>query len=192
MPRSASDDPATLPDLLRPRLTVVFVGINPSIYSVEQGHYFARRTNRFWPALSRSILSLGIRKALGVDMLLPEHDRLLPEYGFGFTDAVKRASVRATEISPAEFAAGVQDLVAKLEEFAPRFACFHGIMAFRPLYRALTGTKTEPRLGAQELCIGTTRLFLAPSPSGANAHFTPADQTRAYDELATLIDRDIG
>ena len=48
----------TLPDLLRSGLDVVFVGINPSLYSVAQGHYFARRSNRFWPCFSRSVLSL--------------------------------------------------------------------------------------------------------------------------------------
>ena len=34
----------TLPDLLRDALQIVFVGINPSLYSVERGHYFARRS----------------------------------------------------------------------------------------------------------------------------------------------------
>src|SRR6185437_9093313 len=110
-----SEPSATLPNLLRDALDVVFVGINPSLYSVAQGHYFARRTNRFWPALSHSVLSLGAREGIGVDMLLPEHDRLLPEYGFGFTDVVKRASARASEIAPEEFAEGVKDLLAKFE-----------------------------------------------------------------------------
>jgi TDG/mug DNA glycosylase family protein len=191
MARRVSHMPETLPNLLGPGLDVVFVGINPSLYSVAQGHYFARRTNRFWPAFSRSRLSLKVREALGVEMLLPEHDRLLPQHGFGFTDAVKRASARATEVTPVEFAAGVAALVAKLEEFAPRFACFHGIMAFRPLYRALTRTKDDPPLGAQTLTIGRTWLFLAPNPSPANAHFTPADQTRAYDDLAGCLDLEI-
>ena len=36
----------TLPDLLRRDLDVVFVGINPSVYSAERGHYFARGSNR--------------------------------------------------------------------------------------------------------------------------------------------------
>lgn len=184
-----NESSASLPDLLRPGLYVVFVGINPSIYSVQQGHYFARRTNRFWPAFSRSLLSLAVRKALGVEALLPEHDHLLPDHGFGFTDAVKRASARATDVTPAEFAEGVASLVAKLEETVPRIACFHGIMAYRPLYRALTGTKDDPHLGLQPLCVGRTQLFLAPNPSPANAHFTPADQTRAYDDLATCLDR---
>lgn len=190
MAHSKGDTPDTLPDLLGRDLHVVFVGINPSLYSVAQGHYFARRTNRFWPGFSRSVLSLPIRTALGVEMLLPEHDRLLPAHGFGFTDAVKRASARATDVTPLEFAAGVESLVAKLEGFAPRFACFHGIMAFRPLYRTLAGAKAEPALGEQKLMIGRTRLFLAPNPSPANAHFTPADQTRAYDDLARCLDLD--
>jgi TDG/mug DNA glycosylase family protein len=190
MPKSSpSADSATLPDLLRKNLDVLFIGINPSLYSVAQGHYFARKTNRFWPAFSRSILSLAIRKALGVEQLLPEHDRLLPDYGFGFTDAVKRASARATDVTPAEFLEGVASLVKKLESFAPRIACFHGIMAYRPFYRALTGTKDEPQLGVQELCIAKTRLFLAPNPSPANAHFTPADQVAWYDRLSEVLDR---
>lgn len=183
--------PGSLPDLLRPQLDVVFIGINPSLYSVQQGHYFARRTNRFWPAFSRSTLSLAARRALGVEALRPEHDHLLPKLGFGFTDAVKRASARATEVTPAEFVAGVKDLVVKLESFAPRIACFHGIMAYRPFFRALTGTKDAPPLGLQSLRIGQSRLFLAPNPSPANAHFTPADQSRFYDELAACLGRDI-
>ena len=76
----------TLPDLLRDGLDVVFVGINPSIFSVERGHYFARPTNRFWPCLSRSVLSRKARQALSVERLGPEHDRALLDHGIGFTD----------------------------------------------------------------------------------------------------------
>jgi hypothetical protein len=34
-----------------PGLSVLFVGINPSLRSAEVGHHFARPGNRFWPAL---------------------------------------------------------------------------------------------------------------------------------------------
>src|ERR1700743_1018974 len=67
--------PGTLADLLRRGPDVVFVGINPSLYSVAQGHYFARRSNRFWPCFSRSVLSEAARRALGVARLEPEHER---------------------------------------------------------------------------------------------------------------------
>jgi TDG/mug DNA glycosylase family protein len=185
-PAEALETPATLPDLLRDGLDVIFVGINPSLYSVLQGHYFARRANRFWPAFSKSAISLAARQALGVDKLEPHHDALLLDHGFGFTDAVKRASARATDVSPKEFADGVDLLVDKLRILQPKIACFHGIMAYRGVHRALTGTKDDPLLGPQpaHLNIGRTRLFLAPNPSPANAHFTPADQVAWYDRLS--------
>ena len=34
-----------------PGLSVLFVGINPSLRSAEVGHHFARPGNRFWPTL---------------------------------------------------------------------------------------------------------------------------------------------
>ena len=179
-----SDPSNTLPDLLRHELDVVFVGINPSLYSASQGHYFARRSNRFWPCLSRSILSEDARRALGIETLEPRHDRALIAYGFGFTDVVKRATARASEVSVTEFTAGVAQLTAKLEHHKPRVACFHGVTGYKHVLRALDGAAAPSALGAQSLRIGVTRCFLVPSPSGANAHFTPAEQTRWYDRLA--------
>jgi TDG/mug DNA glycosylase family protein len=208
---------ATLPDLLRHGLELVFVGINPSVYSVAQGHYFARRINRFWPCLSRSTLSWPVREALGVDRLEPVHDTLLPAHGIGFTDVVKRATAKAVELDRAEFAAGAAELAAKLEHYAPRVACFQGMMGYRP-FAAVLGAAVPGAgvpgaavpgagvpgpavlgaavpgaapptltLGEQPLILGRTRVFVVPSPSSANAHFTPAQQTEWYDRLAAYL-----
>jgi len=177
----------TLPDLLADGLDVVFVGINPSLFSVAQGHYFARRSNRFWPCFSRSVLSRAAREALGVERLEPEHDRALLAHGFGFTDLAKRPSARASDLPPEEFAAGVAKLVAKLKRRRPRIACFHGLTAYRPFQQALAPASISPGLGLQALSIGATRLFAVPNPSPANAHFTPADQTHWYDNLAECL-----
>jgi double-stranded uracil-DNA glycosylase len=184
-----ADSTWTLPDLLRDGLDVVFVGINPSVFSVERGHYFARPTNRFWPCLSRSILSRSARQALSVERLRPEHDRALLDYGIGFTDLVKRATSKASELAPSEFAPAVGHLVTKLELYQPRIACFHGVTGFRPVHRLLTGQASEIKLGPQDLLLGPTRVYLVPNPSGANAHVTPADQTRWYDRLAECLGR---
>ncbi len=189
MPRGTFDAcSVTLPDLIRDGLDILFVGINPSLYSVRHGHYFARRANRFWPCFSRSRLSLAARQALGVTRLEPAHDRALLDHGFGFTDAVKRPTARAAELSPAELAAGVAELIAKLERHAPRIACFHGITAYRQFHRALAGPGDAPELGAQRPRIGLTRLYAIPNPSPANAHVTPEEQTRWYDRLAARLD----
>jgi TDG/mug DNA glycosylase family protein len=48
MSGTPAQPPATLPDLLRPGLRLVVVGINPSLYSVAVGHYYARPGNDFW------------------------------------------------------------------------------------------------------------------------------------------------
>ncbi|WP_088345315.1 MULTISPECIES: mismatch-specific DNA-glycosylase [Rhodomicrobium] len=174
----------TLPDLLEGGLGIVFVGINPSVYSAERGHYFARRSNRFWPCLSRSVLSLAARRALGVEALGPEHDRALLAHGIGFTDLVKRPTPKAGDLAPAEFAEGVGHLLAKLERYRPDIACFHGVTGYRHVLRALTGAADGIRLGPQDLRLGPSRVFLVPNPSGANAHFTRAEQTQWYDRLA--------
>ncbi len=177
----------TLPDLLRDGLELVFVGINPSLYSVAQGHYFARGTNRFWPCLSRSILSQPVRQALGKDRLEPIHDRLLPAYGIGFTDVVKRPTAKAAELGREEFAAGAAALVAKLERYQPRVACFQGMMGYRPFAAVLGRNERSLALGAQPSLPGRTQVFVVPSPSPANAHFTPAQQTEWYDRLAEYL-----
>ena len=182
-----ADPTRTLPDLLRDGLDVVFVGINPSVFSVERGHYFARPTNRFWPCLSRSILSRQARQALSVERLRPEHDRALLDYGIGFTDLVKRATAKASELAPSDFPPAVRHLLAKLERHRPRIVCFHGITGFRPVHRLLTGQVSEIKLGLQELLLGPTRVYLVPNPSGANAHVTPVEQTRWYDRLAECL-----
>lgn len=180
-----ADEGATLPDLLRPGLTVVFVGINPSTYSVARGHYFARKQSRFWPAFSRSRLSEPVRAALGRDRLGPEDDVSLPEHGFGFTDVVKTASSNASTLRPADYAEWAPRLAERLGPLRPRVVCFHGAMAFGAFRRYGLGQTSAPVvLGAQALRLGDASVFVVPNPSPANAHFTPADQADWYDRLA--------
>ncbi len=189
MHRMASHgSPPTLPDLLCNGLDVVFIGINPSLFSAAEGHYFARRANRFWPAFSRSTLSRAAREAMGLQHLEPVHDSTLLAHGFGFTDLVKRPSKGVRDLAASELAAGVASLAAKIERYGPKVACVHGIMAYRPIHRALMpGDKSRPGLGLQAARIARTPLFVVPNPSPANAHFTPAEQTRWYDELARYL-----
>ncbi len=177
----------TLPDLLRDGLDIVFVGINPSLYSVAQGHYFARKTNRFWPCFSRSRLSEKVRRGLRVERLEPHHDKFLPDYGFGFTDLVKRPTANVRDLRAGELAGGGAALIAKLERFRPRLVCFHGVTIYRAVAPALGLTVADFALGLQSGGIGPARLFVVPNPSPANAHFTPVQQTEWYDRLARSL-----
>lgn len=179
----------TLPDLLCPGMDLVFVGINPSVYAVERGHYFARRTNRFWPAFSRSRLSEPVRQGLGLDILGPEQDRELPRFGIGFTDVVKLPTSNASQIPPGAFEEWTPRLLERLASIQPRVAVFHGVTGYRPFLRFGLGKRRDSvDLGPQLEMIGATHLFVVPNPSPANAHFTVHDQTAWYDRVAGFIE----
>lgn len=189
MSRSAEQYPfKTLPDYLRSGLDLVFIGINPGLYSVQCGHYFARATSRFWPAFSASKLSERMRLGLKIERLLPEHDSQLMNFGIGLTDVVKKPSSNAAELSAKDFRKWAPRLFEKIERFRPRVACFHGLTGYRPfLQLALRCDDRKCALGPQQRLIGETRLYVVPNPSPANAHFTLADQTAWYDRLAEFI-----
>jgi TDG/mug DNA glycosylase family protein len=179
----------TLPDYLQHGLNLVFIGINPGLYSVSRGHYFARANSRFWPAFSASKLSRAVRLGLRVDRLTPEHDFELPRFGIGFTDVVKRPSANAGQLAPSDFEKWVPVLIEKLKRYAPRVACFHGLTAFRPFLKlGLKCIDRVPHLGPQPESVGSSCLYVVPNPSPANAHFTVIDQAIWYDRLTGFLE----
>lgn len=179
----------TLPDLLTAGLRLVFIGINPGLYSVARGHYFARSTSRFWPAFSRSRLSAPIRTRLGRATLGPTDDASLLGFGIGFTDVVKRPSNNAAALKPADYRAWAPRLLERLQLYAPAVACFHGVTGYRALLRYGLG-EVRPRAepGPQTVRLGPTRVYLVPNPSPANAHVRLADQIAWYDRLAEYLE----
>src|SRR5262249_28944420 len=95
----------TIPDVVEHGLSVLFVGINPSLYSAAVGHHFARPGNRFWPVLHAA----GFTNSL----LSPFHDRKLLEIGCGLTNVVDRATGAAAELTADELVKGARRLVRK-------------------------------------------------------------------------------
>ncbi|MEE9198912.1 MAG: mismatch-specific DNA-glycosylase [Dehalococcoidia bacterium] len=147
----------TLPDLLRPGLDLVFVGINPGSYSARRGHYYARPGNLFWWALHQSGL---VDRALG-----PEDDTALLEMGIGFTDVAKRPSDSASEIAPEEFRQGAGELLEKLYRYRPTLVCFNGLTGYAYCF----GERAQP--GPRQRTIGPSRVFVVPSTSRRNAYY---------------------
>ena len=177
----------TLPDYLAPGLELVLIGINPGLYSVERGHYFARASSRFWPAFSRSTLSEAVRRGLGVEVLRPEHDRELVRFGIGFTDVVKLPSANAAGLAPRDYEEWAPRLLRKIKRYRPRVACFHGLTAYRPFLKYGLRRDGVPMLGEQRETIGATKVYVVPNPSPANAHFNVVEQAKWYDRLAEFV-----
>ena len=148
----------TVPDLVAPRLRILFCGINPSLYSAAMRCHFARPGNRFWKALHAS--------GLTPRLLAPwEGDKLLA-LGFGVTNLVDRATARAEELSADEVRAGVDPLRAKVERLAPAAIAFLGVGAYRTAFG-----RPDAQLGEQPEPFGGARLWVLPNPSGLNAHY---------------------
>ena len=177
---------ATLPDYLRPGLDVVFVGINPGAYSASVGKYFATPQNRFWPALNRSGIVEGGRD------LGPGDEAWLGERGLGFTDVVKRASNSASSLRAADFRRWAPVAKAKLVEAAPLVVCFNGLTGFKWFMQyaenAPRQTNIKAKLGQQPGLLGTSRVFVAPNPSPANAVYSLDAIAGWYRRLGELRD----
>lgn len=157
---------APIPDVLAPGLRVVFVGINPGLYSAAVGHHFARPGNRFWKALHGSGFTDGVLHA--------SEDIELPRYGLGVTNLVARATASAAELTREELRAGAAILEATIRAIEPTFVAVLGLGAYRVAFgrpRALEGERAET--------IGGARAWLLPNPSGLNAHH----------QLPDLVDR---
>ncbi len=160
-----------VPDVLAPGLRVVFVGINPGLYSAATGHHFARPGNRFWKALHAGGLTPRV--------LRPDEERELLALGLGVTNIVARSTAVASELSADELRAGARALERKLRRARPAFAAFLGLGAYRTAFarpRAVAGKQPER--------IGDTRVWLLPNPSGLNANHQLPDLAAAFAELA--------
>jgi 2'-5' RNA ligase len=151
----------TLPDYLAPGLDIIFVGINPSIPSARQGHYYANPRNRFWRAFNLAELT---SEPLG-----PETDHRVLEFGMGFTDLVKRPSAGVADLVAADFREGAAVLAEKLARYRPRLVCFQGVMVYQRYLRYTVGLVGKVALGVQGMSSGDSRHFVAPNPSPANA-----------------------
>src|SRR5207244_5016810 len=112
-----------VPDVLAPGLRVLFVGINPGLYSGAVGHHFARPGNRFWKALAGA--GFTDRVLTGFE------DGSLVDFGLGLTNLVERATAGAVELSDDELRAGVRRLEAKVRRYRPTVVAFLGVGMYR-------------------------------------------------------------
>jgi TDG/mug DNA glycosylase family protein len=175
-----------LKDRIRPRLRVLFVGINPGVRSAITGHHFAGYSNRFWKLLSDS-------------RLVPEHityqddDRLL-EWDLGITNLVARPSPGISDLRPVEYVQGWKVLDSKIRRYRPDVVALVGVTVYRAILPFLNDAPAKPRsrrrlkmIGPQPAIVHGARVFVLPNPSGRNANFTYGEMLNAFVELRHWI-----
>jgi TDG/mug DNA glycosylase family protein len=161
----------------------------PRLYSVRQGHYFARSTNRFWPAFTASRLSRRIRDGLASSAWPPEHDGALLGFGHRLHRRRQARLGQRRRARPRRLRA----LGAASSPEAPPCGAARGVLprAHRVPAVPRPGSRIDgrvPVLGPQPEVMGSTRLFVVPNPSPPNAHIsTLGRSTSWYDRLADFL-----
>ncbi len=172
---------AEVPDLIGPGLRLLFVGINPGLWTAAVQTHFAHPVNRFYPALyAGGVITSRIDPSDGMSA----QDRAdFVARGLGITNLVRRATARADELDAAELRAGGAALVELVDRLRPRVVAIAGITAYRAAFARRTaraGAQTDLPTGWPE----GVDLWVVPNPSGLNAHETVASLALAYAEAA--------
>jgi TDG/mug DNA glycosylase family protein len=164
---------ATVPDLIGPGLRLLFVGINPGLWTAATSTHFAHPGNRFYPALLRGgVIDRVIDRGTG----MTDDDReYLVRRGIGITNLVARATSKASELTAAELQNGAGRLRRFVAEHRPRVVAVAGVTAFRDAFG-----RRDAVLGRQRELLDGAELWVVPNPSGLNAHETIATLAAAY------------
>ena len=163
--------PSRCPTSSRPGLDVLFCGINPSLLSAERGHHFARPGNRFWPALH--LAGLTPRR------LTPDEDRELLAVRPG-------RDQRGGPPDPDGGGADPRGAAGRRGRSWPRWSPATGrgcspSSASPPGGRRSTG-RGRCWAGSRSGSAGRS-TWVAPNPSGLNAHHQLPDLARLYGVL---------
>jgi TDG/mug DNA glycosylase family protein len=168
---------ADVPDLVGPGVKLLFVGVNPGLWTAATATPFAHPGNRFYPALAQAgIMALPERFADG--FTADDRQRIM-DAGIGITNLVHRATVRADELTGDELRAGAVRLAADVARWRPAVVAVVGITAYRTAFR-----RPKAGRGRQPESLAGAELWVVPNPSGLNAHDTIASLAEAYARVA--------
>jgi TDG/mug DNA glycosylase family protein len=149
---------------------VLFVGINPGLYSAATGHHFARPGNRFWPTLHLA--------GFTPRQLHSSQQKELLDSGYGITNLVNRGTATADELAPEEFVQGRRRLAAKVGRYSPKMVAFLGVGAYCHAFE-----RKQASVGPQPERFETARVWLLPNPSGLNANYQLPDLVKLFRAL---------
>lgn len=156
---------------------LLFVGINPGLWTAATKTHFCHPSNRFYPALREAGL---IDFAIDTDVGMTDEQRgRLTGSGIGITNLVNRATARASELGGAELRSGGDRLAGLVARLEPVVVAVAGVTAYREAFRDRSAV-----VGRQEEGLGRSQLWVVPNPSGLNAHETTRSLAEWYGRVA--------
>ena len=158
-----------LPDILKPKLKVVFCGMAACNRSAKLKTYYAGVGNKFWS----TIHDIGLTP----DKFKPKDFRLLINLDIGLTDLVKTAAGNDSVIQPSMD--DVKILRSKIELRKPKILAFTGK---RPAMPFLNRTV---EYGIQKEFIGDSKIYVLPSTSAMAGMYW---DVKYWQELARSVE----
>lgn len=156
---------ARVPDIVGDGIRLLFVGINPGLWTAATQTHFAHPGNRFYPALFRAgVIDWEVDRSAGFNA---EDRHRLIRRGIGITNLVERATARAGELERVELVEGGGRLRRLVDRTRPVVVAVAGVTAYRDAFgdrKAVVGRQSETW--------GETAVWVVPNPSGLNAHET--------------------
>jgi TDG/mug DNA glycosylase family protein len=151
--KAPETDPV-LPDLLRNGLRIVFCGTAPGTMSAARKQYYAHPRNKFW----RIVFETGLTPRI----LEPAEYSGLLGYGIGLTDIAKHASGMDNELPRGSLGRdAIRNLRGRIARYEPAILAFTSLTGGR---RFVGGDAT---VGPQLMKVGSTQIWILPSPSPA-------------------------
>jgi TDG/mug DNA glycosylase family protein len=114
-------------------------------------------------------------------LLEPHEQRELLDFGIGLTNAARRTTRGSGDLRAADFAGARERLEAIANDLDPEVIAFVGKAAYQGAFRE------RPAHGLQERALGSTRLFVLPSTSPANAAVPWDERLRWFEALRALV-----
>ena len=144
-----------LPDILANGLKVVFCGTAPGNVSAKAGAYYANNSNKFWEMLHKMGLTKEKKEAKDFRKVLTE--------GIGLTDMAKEQFGMDKVLKKHDF--DKEAFEEKIVKYQPKVLCFTSKRAAQSYYGLSSSAGIQ--YGRQDKTIGTTVVFVLPSPSPA-------------------------
>ena len=141
-----------LPDVLDYNLNIVFCGMAASKKSKELQAYYAGPGNKFYKTLNTINLTN--------EVIIPKAYKKLLNYNIGLTDICKTDYGNDDELNSQKY--DPSGLLTKITKYQPRMLCFNGKMAAKVYFN-----KKNVNYGLQKQTIDKTKIYIAPSTSGA-------------------------
>jgi len=148
----------TLDDLIDFNLDIVFVNINPGLYSVYKGHHYAGPGNHFWRCLYESGLTSRILKA--------SEDYKILDYRMGLVNMNEKPNIKSCqELNDEEIRQSSENLINKIKHYKPKIVAFNGKTIYEMYLRSSVDKDFNFGKQANRLAFTSSYMFVMPSSS---------------------------